>query len=315
MRVKAAVCTRYGPPEVLEIREVPAPVPGDDEMLVRIDATTVTSSDCFTRSAIPTMPLPMRLTMRLLVGLRAPRRRILGLILAGEVERAGRGISRFTAGDRVYAFTKLHFGAYAEYVCLRESMTVAVAPSALSPDEAAAIPYGGLLAMHYLRKGGLERGQEVFIYGASSAVGTSAIQLARHRGAAVTAACGPGNVELVRSLGAARVLDYTSEQAVPDGMRFDLVLDAVGRRKTSPLREAAGSALRAGGRSISVDDGTPELLAQDLRELTTLVEAGHLRPVIDRRYSLDEIVEAHRYVEGGHKRGNVVVTVDHGLAS
>jgi NADPH:quinone reductase-like Zn-dependent oxidoreductase len=309
--MRAAVCTRYGPPEVLEIRDVPRPVPKADELLVRIDASAVTSSDCFTRSGIPTAPLAMRLSMRLLVGLRAPRRRILGLILAGEVEAVGSRVGRFTIGDRVYAFTMLRFGAYAEYTCLKESGTVARAPSDLDAEEAAAIPYGGLLARHYLRRGGLERARSVFVYGASGAVGTSAVQLARQAGATVTAVCGPDNLELVRSLGADEVIDYTSQRTLGDGECFDLVLDAVGKRKTSPLKEAARTALTPGGRYVSVDHGRPTLSTGDLEQLTKFVESGHLRPVIDRRYPLRDIVEAHRYVEGEHKRGNVIITIAH----
>jgi NADPH:quinone reductase-like Zn-dependent oxidoreductase len=253
----------------------------------------------------------MRLSMRLLVGLRAPRRRILGLILAGEVEAVGARVSRFAVGDRVYAFTMLQFGAYAEYTCLKETNTLARAPSGLDAEDAAAIAYGGLLAQHYLREGELERRRSVLVYGASGAVGTSAVQLAKRAGATVTAVCGPDNLELVRSLGADRVIDYTSEQALGDGDRYDLVFDAVGKRKTSALKDAARTALAPGGRSISVDDGRPALAARDLEHLAKLAEDGHLRPVIDRRYPLDDIVEAHRYVEGEHKRGNVIITVGH----
>jgi NADPH:quinone reductase-like Zn-dependent oxidoreductase len=310
MTVRAAVCTRYGPPEVLHIQDVPKPVPKADELLVRIDASAVTSSDCFTRSGIPTAPLAMQLSMRLLVGVRAPRRRILGLILAGKVEAVGSRVSRFAEGDRVYAFTMLRFGAWAEYACLQETSTVARAPSTLEAEEAAAIPYGGLLAWHYLRRGGLARGQSVLVYGASGAVGTSAVQLARQAGATVTAVCGPDNLELVRSLGADDVIDYTSQHVMGDE-RFDLVLDAVGKRKTSRLKEAARSALAPEGRYVSVDDGRPSLSSGDLEHLTTLAEAGHLRAVIDRRYPLEDIVEAHRYVEGEHKRGNVIIAVGH----
>lgn len=293
------------------MQDVPKPVPKADELLVRVDASAVNSSDCFTRSGIPTAPLAMRLSMRLLVGVRAPRRRILGLILAGEVEAVGSRVHRFTAGDRVYAFTMLRFGAWAEYTCLKETSTVARAPSNLEAEEAAAIPYGGLLALHYLRKGGLARARSVMVYGASSAVGTSAVQLARHAAATVTAVCGPDNHELVRLLGADHVIDYTSTHTMGDDDRFDLVLDAVGKRKASPLKEAARTALGPGGRYVSVDDGRPDLSARDLEHLTTLAEAGRLTPVIDRRYPLEGIVEAHRYVEGEHKRGNVIITVAH----
>jgi NADPH:quinone reductase-like Zn-dependent oxidoreductase len=309
--MKAVVCTRYGPPEVLDIREVPDPVPRADEILVRIHASAVTSSDWFIRSSIPDAPITTRMAMRLLVGITAPRKRILGLILAGEVGGVGSSVTRFGVGDRVYAFTKFHFGAYAQYTCLRESSTVAIAPANLTHEEAAAIPYGGLLALHYLRKGRLRDGAAVLVYGASGGVGTSAVQLARHFGARVTGVCGSSNVELVRSLGAGSVVDYTTTSTLDPGQRFDLVLDAVGKRKSSALKESARAALKPGGRYISVDDGTPDLPASDLEYLTELVEAGSIKPVIDRRYALEDIVEAHRYVEQEHKRGNVVISVSH----
>ncbi|HZW01543.1 MAG TPA: NAD(P)-dependent alcohol dehydrogenase [Candidatus Deferrimicrobium sp.] len=286
-------------------------MPKADEILVRIHASAVTSSDWFIRSAIPSFPLRIQLAMRLMVGITAPRKRILGLILAGQVDEIGSSVTRFTVGERVYAFTKFHFGSYAQYTCLTESSTVATAPANVTLEEAAAIPYGGLLALHYLRKGGVGHGTAVLVYGASGAVGSSAVQLARHLGGEVTAVCGPANLELVRSLGASQVIDYTTESTLGIEQRYDLVFDAVGKRKSSSLKEAARTGLRPGGRFISVDDGTPDLPATDLAYLTRLVEAGELQPVIDRRYRLDEIVEAHRYVEQEHKRGNVVITVAH----
>ena len=312
--MRAAVCTRYGPPEVLELREVPDPVPRADEILVRVHASAVTSSDWFIRSSVPHAPITTRVAMRLLVGITAPRQRILGLILAGEVEEVGSSVTRFSTGDRVYAFTKFHFGAYAEYTCLRESSTVAIAPADLGHAEAASIPYGGLLALHYLRKGRVGEGPTVLVYGASGGVGTSAVQLARHLGAQVAGVCGPSNVELVRSLGADPVIDYTTTSALAPEQRFDLVFDAVGERKTSALKESARAALTPGGRYVSVDDGRPDLPASDLEYLTGLAESGALEPVIDRRYPLEVIVEAHRYVEGEHKRGNVFITIAHPVA-
>jgi NADPH:quinone reductase-like Zn-dependent oxidoreductase len=225
------------------------------------------------------------------------------------VVEAGRAVTRFQPGDRVWAFTKLRFGAYAEYTCLKEDSSVALAPTDSTHDEAAAIAYGGLMAIHYLRRGGVRSGQRVLVYGASGAAGTAAIQLARHAGAEVTGVCGPDNMELVMSLGAAATLDYTSVQAPPAGSAYDLVLDAVGKRKGSPLKSACRRAVAPGGRYVSVDDGTPGFSAADLADLAELVESGAIRAVIDRVYPLERIVEAHRYVETDHKRGNVVVTV------
>ena len=309
--MRAAVCTRYGPPEVLRIEEVEKPVPKDDEVLVKIHASTVNSSDCFVRSGIPSAPLVMQLMMRTVLGFTRPRRRILGIVLAGEVEEAGAAVQRFRMGDPVYAFTKFRFGGYAQYTCLPETTAIGIAPSDLSYEEAAAIPYGGLLALHFLRRGHIRSGQRVLIYGASGAVGTSAVQLAKHFGAEVTAICGTKNLELVRSLGADAVIDYTQEHTLNGGKLYDLVLDAVGKRKTSRLKVACKKALAPGGRYVSVDDGMPQLLTSDMTLLKEAVEAGRVRPVIDKRYSLEQIAEAHRYVELGHKRGNVVVSVSH----
>ena len=307
--MKAAICTRYGPPEVLVVTEVEQPRPRADEVLVRIHASTVNSSDWFIRSGIPNEPARMRLMMKLMIGVRRPRRQILGLIVAGEVVEAGAKVTRFHVGDRVWAFTKFHLGGYAEYTCLREASTVDLAPAGLSFDEVAAITFGGLLALHYLRKAGVKAGMRVLLYGASSAVGTAAVQLAKDRGAEVTAVCGTDNAELVRSLGADHVLDYTKTSTPPDGARYDLVLDTVGKRKTSALRAACEHALRPGGRVLSVDDGTPKFSRRDLAELKGLAERGVLAPVIDRRYPLEQIAAAHRYVEHEHKKGNVVISV------
>jgi NADPH:quinone reductase-like Zn-dependent oxidoreductase len=307
--MKAAVCDRYGPPEVLRIAEVARPVPAADEILVRVRASTVNSSDWYTRSGVRRSPLAVQVPFRLLVGVRRPRRRILGLVLAGEVAEAGKAVTRFRPGDRVWAFTKLRFGAYAEYACLKEASTVAVAPATATDEEAAAMVYGGLMALHYLRRGGLRGGQRVLVYGASGAVGTAAVQLARQAGAEVTGVCGPANADLVTSLGAACVLDYTTVDNLPAGASFDLVLDAVGKRKGSALKAACRRAVAPGGRYVSVDDGTPELTAADLVHLAELVESGAIEPVVDRVYPLEWIAEAHRYVEADHKRGNVVVTV------
>lgn len=306
--MRAAVCTRYGPPEVLQIRDVRAPVPGKRDVLVRVRAAAVNVSDLFARSGIPTAPLVMRAMLRLVFGIRRPRRGIPGLVLAGEVAETGRSVTRFRAGDRVYAFTGFRFGACAEFAVVRESGIVARAPSGLAWEEAAAIPYGGLLALHALRKATIRPGDPVLVYGASGAIGSAAVQIARHLGAEVTAACGPANAELVRSLGAGEVLDYTTSDDV-GGRRYAFVLDAVGRRKTSRLKTACKAALLPGGAYVSVDDDRPRFGRDDLVRLTEMAEAGALRPVLDRTYPLEEIAEAHRYVEEGHKRGNVVVTI------
>lgn len=306
--MKAATCKRYGPPEVLQIEEVHKPVPKAREVLIRVGATAVNSSDWYIRSAMPTAPLFFRVLMRLFIGLRAPRKPILGLVVAGRVEAVGRSVRKFQAADRVFAFTGFHFGAYAEYICLPEATAVAT-PSRLTDEEAAAIPYGGLLALHFLKKAHIRSGESVIVYGASGAVGTAAVQLATHFGAQVTAVCSGGNAALAKSLGADDVLDYATQHSPPAGKRYDLFFDAVGKRKTSRLRVACLDALAPGGRMISVDDGMPRMNARALAVLKELVDAGKLRPVIDRTYLLEQIADAHRYVEQDHKKGNVVVTV------
>jgi NADPH:quinone reductase-like Zn-dependent oxidoreductase len=307
--MKAAVCTRYGPPEVLQLQDVRDPVPGAKDVLIRIRATTVTPSDCYIRSAIPTARLFMRLMARAVIGLTRPRRPILGAVLVGEIEVVGRKVTRFQVGDRVWAFTMLRMGCYAQRTCLPATFKLLMpAPSNLTHDEAAAIPYGGLIAWYFLGKAKIKSGQQVLVYGASGANGTCAVQIAKHLGAEVTAVCSTTNLELLRSLGADTVLDYTKEPASAL-KRYDVVFDAVGRRKTSPLKLASRNALTPGGKFVSVDDALPRIRGDDLIRLKELAEAGQLKPVIDRRYPLEQIANAHRYVELAHKKGNVVVTI------
>ena len=307
--MKAIVCTRYGPPEVLRLQDVDCPVPGANDVMIRIRATAVTPSDCTIRSGIPAAPFAMRMMMRVVTGFARPRRPIPGAVLAGEIEAIGAKVRRFRVGERVWAFTSLRMGYCAQRICLPATFRLlTAAPSNLSDDEAAAIPYGGLIASYFLGKAKITRGQRVVVYGASGANGTCAVQLAKHFGAHVSAVCSTANLELVRSLGADIVLDYTQEQTPVLG-RYDLVFDAVGRRKTSLLKTALRDALTPIGRYISVDDTLPRVRRDDLLRLRTLAEAGKLKPVIDRRYKLERIVEAHHYVEHGHKRGNVIVTI------
>jgi len=310
--MQAVICTRYGPPDVLQLRDVETPVARADEILIRIRATTVTSSDVLIRTAVRSARLMTQIMMRLAIGITKPRRRILGMVVAGEVAAVGARVTRFHPGDRVFAFTKLRLGAYAQYIALPESSVVARAPANLSDDESAAIPYGGLLASYFLGRAVIRHGQRVLIYGASGAIGSAALQLAKHFGAHVTAVCGPTNLALVSSLGADDVIDYTTTHTLPDGQRYDQVFDAVGRRKTSALKDVCRYALTSTGKYLSVDRGSPRFTVHDLELLADLAEAGPIKPVIDRLYSLEEIVDAHRYVGDGHKKGNVVVTVAHG---
>lgn len=311
--MKAIVCTKYGPPEVLQLKEMEKPAPKKNEVLIKTHATAVTASDIFVRAS--QLPLHMLIPMRLLLGVTKPRKPILGLVLAGEIESVGKDVKRFRKGDQVYGFTGFRFGAYAQYVCLPEDESkmgcLAVKPSSLTYEEAAAVPYGGLFATHYVNRGNIQRGQKVLIYGASGAIGTTAVQLAKHAGAEVTGICGAANLELVKSLGADTVIDYSKEDAIKEGLLYDFILDAAGKNKSSKLKVQCKKALAPDGKYISVDDGSPKLKAEYLVTLKELIDAGHFKVVIDRRYPMEQMVEAHEYVGKGHKKGNVVITVAH----
>jgi len=309
------VCTRYGPPEVLVQRDVVKPVPKDHEVLIRIHAAAVTVSDCYVRSG--TVNLLLWLPMRIFVGFRRPRNPVLGLELAGEIEATGKNVQRFRKGDQVMAFTGKRFGAYAEFICLPEDglfmpdeSILAKKPSGLSWEEAAVVPTRGMLALYFLKKGKIQNGQNVLIYGASGGVGTFAVQLARALGADVTGVCSTRNLDLVRSLGAGTVIDYTREKVIPGNMRYDLVFDAVGKGKTSDLKLQCQRALAPGGKYLSVEGERPKIPGEYLQSLVEMIEKGAITPVIDRRYPLEEIAVAHRYVEEGHKQGNVVVIME-----
>ena len=284
------------------------PFPKNKEVCVRIFATAVTASDCIIRAGFK-LDFPYQILGRLAIGVTAPRQPILGMVMAGEIESVRADVSGFKTGDRVFGMGGFHFGCYAEFVCWPEDAVLGAMPANLSCEEAAAIPYGGLLAEHFLAKAAVQAGQQVLIYGASGAIGTSAVQLASRTGAEVTGVCGPSNLKLVRSLGASAVIDYTSENFADRKERYDVIFDAVGKRKSRVAMDQSAKALAPGGKRISVDDGMPRLRRQSLLDLRQLCESGALRPVIDRCYPLEQIVEAHRYEDQGHKRGNVVVTV------
>jgi len=305
--LKAVVCTRYGPPEVLQVKELATPVPRKNEVRIRISATAVTSSDCYLRGL--RLSPAYRIMARLTIGWNAPRQPVLGLVLSGEIDSLGPDAKSFEVGDRVFGFNRHLFGTYAQYACWPEDGLLAPLPANFTDEESAAIPYGGLLALHFLRKADVQAGQSVLVFGASGAVGTSAVQLARHLGAEVTGVCSTANVDLVASLGATTVIDYTSEDFTDRAERYDLIFDAVGKRKSAAPLRLCRQALAPGGACVSVDDGTPKLRREDLVLLGELATKGEIRPVIDRTYALDEIVDAHRYVDNGHKRGNVVITV------
>lgn len=306
MEMTAAICTKYGPPDVLRIAKVPKPTPKPNEVLVRVVATSVTASDCIVRSF--DVPWTYHLPMALAIGFGGPRNPILGMVFAGIIEATGRNVERFRVGDHVYGcdFDRFKFGMYAEYACLPQSATIAPKPSNLGFLEAAALPYGGILASHFLRKSKLRSCDDILVYGASGAIGTLAVQLAKHFGAKVTGVCGTANRELVASLGADQVVDYTKEDFAERGARYDIVLNAVGKRKA---RLSCKGSLKPRGVHLTVDDGHPKPTCQDLHLLKRLAESGAVRPVLDRTYPLERIVEAHSYVDQGRKRGNVGISI------
>jgi NADPH:quinone reductase-like Zn-dependent oxidoreductase len=313
--MKAVVCNKYGPPEVLQVIDMPKPDPKVHEVCVKNFATAVTGSDVLIRNAY--MPFFMRLMFRLMIGIRRPRKPVLGLVFAGEIESLGKQVKRFKKGDRVYGFTGYNFGAYAEYVCTSENDSKRGCLAKIHPDmsyeEAAAAAYAGVLAPFFLEKGNIQKGHKILIYGASGAFGTTSVQLAKKLGAEVTGICSTNNIELVKSLGAVKVIDYTKEDIADSVDRYDFILDAVpnGRIDRKKLKAKCMKLLSPNGKYLSIDDGSPDLKAAYLVQLNSLFEAGDYKVVIDRTYPLEQIVEAHRYVDTGHKKGNVVITVDH----
>ncbi len=304
--MKAIVCTKYGPPEVLQLKEVEKPAPKPNEVLIKIFATGVTASDCIVRGF--KVPIIMWIPMAAAVGFPKPRQPILGMVFAGAVESVGKDVKTYKKGDQVFGFDRFAFGTYAGYKCMPEDGMLAIKPANLNYAEAAAVPFGGLLALPFLRKGNIQPGQKVLIYGASGAIGTSAVQLARYYGAEVTGVCSTANIELVKSLGADTVIDYTKEDFTNRGELYDFIFNAVGKRKA---KLQCQKALTPNGKHVTVDDGSPKLQIEDLILLKELVEVGKIKPVIDRIYPLEQMAEAHRYVDQGHKKGNVVISVEH----
>ena len=316
--MKAIACTKYGPPEVLQLKEIEKPTPKKNEICIKIHATSVTSSDCIVRSFDIPMWHPVGLMMGLVMGFGKPRNPILGMVAAGEVDSVGGEVKRFKTGDQVLAYTvlsptKTRFGTYAQYICIPEDWIVLPKPSNVTYEEAAAIPYPGELAMLFLKKGEIQSRNSVLIVGASGSIGSTAVQLARYFGAKVTGVCSTANVELVRSLGAEMVIDYTKEDYSMRSEHHDLILDAVPQQVANrkSLKSQAKNALTPEGKYISIDDGIAKTSYDDLAIMMDLAESGKFKPVIDRSYPLEQMVEAHRYVETGHKKGNVVITVDH----
>src|SRR2546428_9118707 len=322
--MKAIVCTKYGPPEVLQLKEVEKAIPKDNEVLIRVHAATVTKGDCELRSL--KLPTLWKLFIRIGFGFRTPRRKILGQELSGEIESVGSAVTRFKKGDQVFANTGLHLGAYAEYDCLPEKGLIATKPANMSYEEATAVPVGGLHALQYLRKANIQQGQRVLINGAGGSIGTVAVQLAKYYGAEVTGVDSTRKLDMLRSIGADHAIDYKREDFTKNGKKYDVIFDTVGKSSYSPslrsLKENGFYLLgnpglwqmirapwtsRRGGRRVI--GRTDPYKVEDLVVLKELIEDGMIRSGIDRRYTLEQTAEAHMYVDTGQKAGNVVITV------
>jgi NADPH:quinone reductase-like Zn-dependent oxidoreductase len=327
--MKAIIWTKYGPPDGLVLTEVPRPAPKENEVLIRIHATTVSAGDCELRRV--KIPLVYRLPLRLYFGLLRPRNLILGQELAGEIEEVGKRVTRFRVGDQVIAWTTFHFGAYAEYTCLAETGMLAQKPPSMTYEEATTLPIGGLEAANFLGRGHIQSGQKVLIVGAGGSIGTYAVQLARDLGAHVTGVDTAGKLDMLCSIGADHVIDYTTEDYTKTGETYDVIFDVVGKTsysrsirmltpqgrylidnaRASHRLRGQWTSSRSSKRVIPWVDRSATEYQTDFQYLKQLIEAGKIRPVIDRTYTLEQIPEAHRYVESGRKQGNVVIKVEH----
>jgi NADPH:quinone reductase-like Zn-dependent oxidoreductase len=309
--MKAVICTKYGPPEVLKIMEIQKPIPKDNEVLIKVKATTAHIGDTKIRRFEPGLGAVkdffFKPLMRIIIGFNGPRKKILGMELAGDIEAVGKNVTLFKVSDPVFASTEFRFGTYAEYCCMSENGTLTIKPTKMSYEEAAPVSNAGLTALINLRKANIQKGQKVLIYGASGSVGTYAVQIAKHFGSEVTGVCSTANLEMVKSIGADKVIDYTREDFTQSSDTYNVIFDAVGKIPNSKRKK---SLTKSGIYLTSLAlKGNIKLKAEDLMFLKELCEAGNLKTVIDRCYPFEQIVEAHSYVDKGHKKGNVVITV------
>jgi NADPH:quinone reductase-like Zn-dependent oxidoreductase len=309
----AVICTKYGSPDVLQLQNIRKPIPKNNEILVKIYATTVHIGDTKIRSIKPGMGFMLDLLvkpmMRIMIGFRGPRKKILGMELAGEIELVGKDVRLFRQGDQVFSSTELSFGTYAQYTCLPENGLIALLPTNVTYEEAAPISNGGMTALLILKKANIRKGQKVLIYGASGSVGTFAVQLAKYFETNVVGVCSTTNLDLVKSLGVDKVIDYTQEDFTKNDETYDIIFEAVGKLSSSQCKKS----LKKNGAYLNVLTSSSglKLRPEDLLFLKELMETKNLRSVIDRTYTLEQIVEAHRYVDKRHKKGNVVIIVEH----
>jgi len=307
--MKAVICTKYGSPEVLHLQEVDKPLCKVNEVCIRIVATTVHIGDSKIRRLRPDMgkftDIFMKLMMRIVIGIKEPRKKILGMDLAGVVESVGKNVINFKVGDEIFGSSEMRFGTYAEYICLPEDAVLSLKPKNVTFNEVAPVCNGGLTALYLLRKAKIQKDKKILIYGASGSVGTFSVQLAKYFGANVTGVCSTSNINMVKSLGADRVIDYTEEDFTHNVEQYDIILDAVGKLRASKCKVS----LVKNGIYLNVLKATDtlKLKSEDLDFLKELIEAGDLHAVIDKTYLLEDIVDAHRYVDSGHKKGNVVI--------
>jgi len=312
--MRAIVCTKYGSPEVLQLKEVAKPIPNDNEVLIRVYATTVHRGDTRIRSLNISGPRWKLLIARLILGIKKPKRAILGMELSGKIEAVGKNVTLFKAGDEVFASTMWSgFGGYAEYKCMPEDGVLAIKPTNMTFEEAAVIPSGGITTLGIIRMANIKSGQKILIYGASGSVGSLAVQLSKYLGAEVTGVCSTTNLEMVKSIGADKLIDYTKEDFTQNNDEYDVIFDAVDKITSMQAKKA----LKKTGIYFNVDTSSDKIKSKDvsslLKELKELIEAGKIKAIIDKYYPLEQIVEAHRYVEKGHKKGNVVITISHEL--